>query len=154
MYFFLRFVDSISCRHRLVLFNLCNLKLNCFSLKMLKRRFLSKKHFFTAKVEGKRGRLTNDKKINVGKKNIEKHWSHRLKLYWKRGCHGRMSDRIKVMLLMNNLWITNSFFMVLIGSRKRSLDILTRTICFIKNTECQLKRRLGSLSIVVREERE
>jgi hypothetical protein len=39
---------------------------------MLKRRFLSKKHFFTAKVEGKRGRLTNDKKINVGKKNIEK----------------------------------------------------------------------------------
>jgi hypothetical protein len=39
---------------------------------MLKRRFLSKKHFFTAKVEEKRGRLTNDKKINVGKKNIEK----------------------------------------------------------------------------------
>ncbi len=34
--------------------------------------------------------------------------------------------------MMNNLSIINSFFMVLIGSRKRPLDILTRTICFIK----------------------
>ena len=46
-----------------------------------------------------------------------------------------------VMLMMNNLWIRNYmyFSMVLVGSWKRPLDILTRTICFIKKHGMSVK---------------